>query len=310
MVKAFYQGTIEQIDEIINLLPNLKKAYLLGNPDCSVDPEFCSEAAKHFINNGIHVMFSTSGIGGKETVKTLLNELDTSFIDYVSFSIDSLDDSTEKLLKGKNISFSTLLEGIQYCQSKSIPVKIQPTVWQINQNHCIELMDFFSSNYDIKWFTFHVGSQEGFFPKKSKVCQHVLPDEWHKIRLDIEDYAKKHNLHVNVPIIFATEEEYLEYNNNYLPHCINPHPTNIQIRMEKTLQATLYPILGTIYPNEFCSTLNSNIMVSSQIDVSTNACIAQNFCLGKNLFPEFKGSCWEKDNKKYFYVCRYYKTII
>ena len=34
-----YQGTIEQIDIIIKKLPNLKNAYILGNPDVSVDTE-------------------------------------------------------------------------------------------------------------------------------------------------------------------------------------------------------------------------------------------------------------------------------
>lgn len=47
--KKPYQGTIEQIKEIIKKLPNLENAYLLGNPDVSVDTEFCNKAAKEFI---------------------------------------------------------------------------------------------------------------------------------------------------------------------------------------------------------------------------------------------------------------------
>ena len=39
-----YQGTLEKINVIVKKLPNLKNAYILGNPDVSVDTEFCNKA--------------------------------------------------------------------------------------------------------------------------------------------------------------------------------------------------------------------------------------------------------------------------
>ena len=66
-----YQGTLEEIKTIIEKLPNLKEAYILGNPDVSVDTKFCNEAAKEFIKNGRNVMFSTSGYNGIDTIKKL-----------------------------------------------------------------------------------------------------------------------------------------------------------------------------------------------------------------------------------------------
>ena len=208
---SFHQGTLTQIQEIITLLPNLQKAYFLGNPDCSIDSIFCSKAAKMFIQHGIHVMFSTSGIGSVETLKKLLNGLDLNFVDYISFSIDSINCEIESMLKGTRIDYTTLLKGIEYCHSLSIPVKIQPTVWQINQDTLIDTMEFFNSKYQINWFTFHVGSCEGFHPHSSKICKHVLPDKWHETSQEILSFAKEKNLHVYVPHVFLTESEYEVY---------------------------------------------------------------------------------------------------
>ena len=73
--KEPYQGNINQIKKIINKLPNLENAYLLGNPDISVDTDFCNEAAKEFERNNISVMFSTSGYGGNKTIKRLVSGL-------------------------------------------------------------------------------------------------------------------------------------------------------------------------------------------------------------------------------------------
>lgn len=301
----FHQGTLTQIQEIINLLPNLKKAYILGNPDCSVDTVFCSEAAKLFIKHKIHVMFSTSGIGGVKTLKQLLERLDLSFIDYISFSIDSIYPKTESLLKGTNIEYDTLLKGIEYCQALGIPIKIQPTIWQINQNSCIEIMEFFNSKYNIDWFTFHVGSLEGVYPRSPKTCQHVMPDRWHNTSQEIIEYAKLNNLHVYVPLIFLTENEYEIYKQNYIPHCQNPNPTNLQIWMEQNLQATFYPILAGLSPEQF-TTPFAKYMTIKQPNNNDNSCIARNLSLGEKLAKEFKNNYAQN----FHYVCRYYKTII
>jgi len=303
-----YSGTLEQIHQLIQLLPNLKKAYFLGNPDCSVDPKFCSEAAKMFITNGIHVMFSTSGIGGEKVLKDLLNGLDTDFVDYVSFSIDSIDPLTESILKGKKVDYDILTSGIEYCQSIDIPIKIQPTIWQINQDTCIDLMDYFHSTYQLNRFTFHVGSLEGLYPSQSYVCKHVLPDKWHNTAREIITYSQENDLTVSVPFIFLTEEEYKIYQESYLPHCNKSKPTDIQVWLEKDIKATFFPLLSHIHPTDFIDPLSAN-MTSTKIDIPHKRCAIQNFSLDKTLAQEFNDNVWQKDNQKLFYVCRYYKYM-
>lgn len=307
--KVSHQGTLQQIQQIINLLPNLEKAYFLGNPDCSVDTEFCSAAAKLFIDNKIHVMFSTSGIGGKYMIKKLLENLDLDFVDYISFSIDSVDETKESILKGRKIDYQLILEGIEYCKSINVPVKIQPTIWKLNEKCWLDIIDFFSSFYNINWFTFHVGSQEGFYPQTPSHCQHVSPESWYDTSHSILEFAAKFNFNVVVPLIFLTPIEFKDYKKNYIPHCVNPNPTNIQIWMEDTLRSTFFPILSNISPNKFIDNFEQNI-VSNQIDIQNHQCIAQKFSLGKELASEFNKNLWEKDGLKLFYACRYYKQII
>ena len=95
-----YQGNLEQIQKIIEKLPNLEEAYILGNPDVSVDTEFCNLAAKEFIKRGKKVMFSTSGYNGVKVIKKLIQDIDPNNIQYISYSIDSLDNEKLLFLKG------------------------------------------------------------------------------------------------------------------------------------------------------------------------------------------------------------------
>ena len=90
-----YQGNIKQIKTIIEKLPNLKNAYILGNPDVSVDTKFCNEAAKEFIKSGKKVMFSTSGYNGEKVIKIITEGIDAKDINYISYSVDTINN--EKL---------------------------------------------------------------------------------------------------------------------------------------------------------------------------------------------------------------------
>ena len=86
-----FQGNLGQIKTIIEKLPNLQDAYILGNPDVSVDTEFCNQAAKEFIKHGRKVMFSTSGFDGLNVIKKLTDGIDAKDISYISYSIDTID---------------------------------------------------------------------------------------------------------------------------------------------------------------------------------------------------------------------------
>ncbi|CDC06474.1 unknown [Clostridium sp. CAG:343] len=112
-----YQGNLEQIQKIIEKLPNLEEAYILGNPDVSVDTEFCNLAAKEFIKHGKKVMFSTSGYNGVKVIKKLIQEIDPNNIQYISYSIDSLDNEKLQFLKGTNkIDIKEIDKAIYYCK--------------------------------------------------------------------------------------------------------------------------------------------------------------------------------------------------
>ena len=111
--KEKYQGTIEDIKVIIERLQNLENAYLLGNPDVSVDTFFCNLAAKEFIKNNINVMFSTSGFKAVDTVKKLVDGLDPKYIKYISYSVDTLDEDKLHFLKGnKTLSLKEIEDAI------------------------------------------------------------------------------------------------------------------------------------------------------------------------------------------------------
>jgi hypothetical protein len=47
LCKPKHQGTMIQIVELVSLLPNLKSIMLYGNPDISIDTQFCNEIVKY-----------------------------------------------------------------------------------------------------------------------------------------------------------------------------------------------------------------------------------------------------------------------
>lgn len=308
-VSRQYQGTIAQIEELIPLLPSLKKAYFLGNPDCSVDAKFCNEAAKLFVEKGIHVMFSTSGIGGKNTMRTLLNGIDPKMIDYVSFSIDSLNHTTESILKGKKVCYNVLLKGIDYCNTIGVPIKIQPTIWQLNQENCVELIDFLYYKHNVNWFTFHAGSLEGLHPHSSNICKHVRPDTWRKTAQGILEYSKEKKIKTAVPKLFLSAEEYKIYQESYITHCSNPAPTNLQVWLERNTVATLYPLLANVFPSYYIVPLKEKLTTFQPID-STHICPIQRECLGEELAKEFEGNKWQHGTQELYYACRFYKEKV
>jgi|GEM_PF-5481233 len=303
-----HQGTIEQISEILQTLPNLKNAYFLGNPDCSTDPKFCNKASKLFVENGKNVMFSTSGIGGVPVLKLIFDELDIHSIKYVSFSIDSMNNSIETLLKGKTFPISSVISGIEYCLNLNIPVKIQPTIWQINQDSYKEIINFFSSNYGIKWFTFHVGSLEGVKNNFSSICHHVKPDKWILISEKLNSIALEKNIRMQIPFVFLEENNYYNYLKDFKPYCMHKN-SGLQIWMEKDLRGTFCPILGDLYPNTYSFDIATG---SKYVNFNKSTiCPAIKFLLGSELFSEFYKNKWiSKTGKTFYPVCRFHSKKI
>ena len=240
-----YQGTIEQIKMIIKEVPNLENAYILGNPDVSVDTDFCNMIAKEFIKNHKKVMFSTSGYNGINVVKKLTEGINKKDIIYISYSIDTLDNEKLQLLKGtKNIKIEEIDKAIEFCLSNNITVKIQPTLWNINQDDYKAIIEHYSK-LGIKWYTFHAGSFEAL-PEKNIILKHIEPKKWREIVKNITTIASEKNLKIRIPKIFLDSQEYKKYLLNNKPYCQNGGE-GIQIWMQKDgLKATFCPILAEV----------------------------------------------------------------
>lgn len=304
-IRNRHQGTLEQCQSILETFPNLKLVYILGNPDCCVDTEFCREVSKFFIAAGKNTAYTTSGIGGERTFKILFDGVDLSHIEYVSFSVDSINEKTSTALKGRHIPFSRILSGIEYCLSKGIPVKIQPTIWQENADDVEQILNFFYTVYGIKWYTFHAASLDGIPGNKSNVCHHVRPDKWRETMDRILKIAEKNKLKVNIPYAFLRADEYQEYIENkvnFEPWCRCKEPI-LEIKMEHELRASFCCILGESTPKEF----SFNPIKDEFSNMNTSKCPAHSYLLGPELFSEFHEGKWISPNGEVFYpVCRFY----
>lgn len=301
-----YQGNIEQIKKIIQYLPNLKNAYILGNPDTSVDAKFCNVAAKEFIKNNINVMFSTSGYEAEKTVEELTKDIPAEKIKYISFSVDSIKKETMKKLKGTDkISLEQIEKAIKYCKKKKIPVKIQPTLWEINQDDYKEIIEYFYDKYNLKWFTFHLASFEGIKGKENYILKNIKPQKWEDIRKEIIKIAEQKKLKVLIPKVFLNDEEYLNYKaeNSY---CYTGS-SGLQIWLEKNrIKCTVCPI-HTGIEEKFCFNIeDENIKLENEI----SDCLCAPFCISNELKEksiEKKGYTFKEENgKTYHNVCRYY----
>ena len=299
-----YQGDIEQIKKIIELLPNLKTAYILGNPDISVDTNFCNIAAKEFIKNGIKVMFSTSGYNGEEVAKELLEGLDRNMVEYISYSVDTLDNEKLHFLKGtKRINIEEVDKAIEYCIREGIPVKIQPTLWNVNQDDYKELIEYYEKK-GIKWFTFHVGSFEGV--KNEIPLKHIEPEKWDKINKEIKKIAQDKDLKIKVPKIFVDDDEKEIYKNQKKLYCQNGG-TDIQIWLSKgIIKSSLCPILTAVYPEYIFDLEKEDIKL---VNSNYEGCIVAERCIDNELRSKSKNNAGREFNvkdKKIYNMCRYY----
>lgn len=286
-----YQGTLEEIHRIIKELPNLENAYILGNPDVSVDAKFCNQAAKEFIKIGCNVMFSTSGIGGKHTMEKLLQGLSPKKVNYVSFSVDSLNRDTVKFLKGVDLPLSQIESGIQYCLEHNIPVKIQPTLWTVNQNEVESIVTYFLKKYNIHWFTFHIGSLETYHGNEN---WHLSAKSVRKVYEEIKKLQQIYNLEIKIPMNMLNKSEYAIFQTNYTTHCTDIFPEDIQVWMTANgLKASYCPVFSTVYPDSLFDLEFENKIAPG---MSCKTCPVQKQTLGPNFQDE-----------GYIPVCLYYK---
>lgn len=211
-----YQGTEEQCVTLLTKLPSLEQLYILGNPDPACDPLFCNFVAKEACKRNIHVAFSTSGAGGQYAMSKLLAGIPKEMIDYISFSIDSINKDKMSILKGINYPLENTVKCIEELIHEGYKVKIQPTLWSINFEEVEEIINFFACK-GVSWFTFHVGSLESGINLETH--QHLNERQMQQVYKQIEmAYSKNKNIKVRCPIIFPS----CGNNDTSKWYCMNP----------------------------------------------------------------------------------------
>lgn len=198
---SLYQGNLSQINDLLDIFPNLEQLYIFGNPDPVVDPDFCNKAALLSISRGVNVCFSTSGVGGKEMLKKLLKDIDPKNVDYISFSIDSINPEKMSMLKGIKYPWLRAIEGIDWVISQGYNVKIQPTLWSSNYLDAYSIIEFFTLR-GVKKYSFHIGSVER---ADVETHQHLTSNQIQQVHKQIDLVTKKYaDISVNCPVIYPS----------------------------------------------------------------------------------------------------------
>lgn len=239
-----YQGTMTQANTLFNMLPNLKQLYIFGNPDPTVDVDFCHQLMKISVSKGINVCTSTSGIGGIDFYEKLLRGIPSSIVDYVSVSIDTVDEQKLSILKGRHYSLQKSIEGIKWLLENGYIVKIQPTLWSSNFNDVEELMEYFI-HIGIHWFTFHIGSLESGISLPTH--QHLTIEELKNVHDTIQrviDRHKNEHIIVRCPVIYPE----LWHNDDSKWYCMKSSTiSELMVAFtEKGIKATNVPMASLI----------------------------------------------------------------
>ena len=242
-----YHGSKNQIDELFEKLPSLEQIYILGNPDPAVDPTFCNLVAKEATAKGIHVCFSTSGVGGKKVLKRLLNGINPDLIDYISFSIDSTSQERMSMLKGIYYPWDYAVDGIRWAISRGYTVKVQPTLWSCNYLDCGGIIDYFAP-MGVKWFTFHIGSLESRISLPTH--RHLRPSEVSLVHDQIDDAIKRNpGIKVRCPVIYSScgNDDKSKY------YCMHVHRCEelLATFTDDGIICTHAPIAASVYRDKF-----------------------------------------------------------
>jgi MoaA/NifB/PqqE/SkfB family radical SAM enzyme len=265
--KPYYQGNMKQVKDLISLLPNLTDVALFGNPDISVDSQFCNEVALCLQQRKIRLHFSTSGIGGADTLSVLLNGVNTSNISEVIFSVDSTNEKTNQLLKGKNISISKVIEGIEYCNSIGVRPYVLATVWNLNMEEDWMAYNKFFDKYNVINRIINFGSVDAIIDyeinsKGENGLMHIPEDKV----IDVRNKCLKAGM--IVPYGLATDIEYEAYTQSYKPLCSYTDDIMNVFLEEDGIKASLNcTMLTNIHPEYIVNIQNVNIPVFSHTSV-------------------------------------------
>ena len=240
-----YQGTIDQALEMFNILPNMKQLYLFGNPDITVDTDFCHKVAQEAVKRNVHLCFSVSGIGGETVLKQLLEGIPCELVDYISFSFDGTTKEELSFLKGINYPMKKALKGLEWTIHNGYTVKVQPTLWSCNYTKAQEIIEFYTSK-GVKWFTFHFGSLESCVNLPTH--QHLTLEQVKNVHEQISRAVDKHpDIKVRCPIIY----EALGSNDTEKWYCMHPERIKELLVMftENGIYATHAPMASSFMEN-------------------------------------------------------------
>ncbi len=233
-----YQGTLEQAEEMFELLPNLKEVYTFGNPDVAVDTEFCNKIFHMAIEKNIMVSACTSGVGGKKTLEKLFDGILTNDVKKISFSFDSCSDLEMSIYKGILYPFEAAVAGLSWAINKGYNVGVQPTIWSSNAKDVKKLMEYFVK-LGVMTFTFHIGSIEhGVHSSNHK---HITKEDMASVLRQIDEVVSDNpNLKVRCPSFFNFGDS------DQFHHCQNPSKANeLLLFFEKEgIRATNVPIVS------------------------------------------------------------------
>ena len=282
-----YQGNIAQVHELMSLLPNLEEVVIMGNPDPTVDPDFCNEAAKLFQSKGIRTIFFTNGVGGIEMAKKLTKGLDPTLIRGFAFSVHSLDEEKDSKMKGIKVPLDGIFQSMKYLKGLNINVLASFTIWPINMNDdWTEYFNFFESRGVL------IGNGFGSVEAANGRIEHVPKEKILEIR-------KRHS-GARLSTILANEEEYQEYLSTFVAEqkfkCTNLKRVDVCFT-EKEIKATYScSLVGTVYPKYFKNIRDYNINEFHENTLETGHCPVHKQALGfeiEGLHP----------------VCRFYKRL-
>jgi len=249
-----YQGNESQLQEMIRLLPRLEKALIFGNPDISIDTEFCNKVAYTLQQRGVIVAFNTSGVGGKKVLETLLNGLNYNMVRFIDFSLDTLDECKLSLLKGINYSLETIIEGIEYCNSIGITAGVKPTIWTVNMNDDWEQYRQFLKRINVSRIKFHFGSLEGVNDKVAHVPESKI--------LEIKARFKDVGI---IPQLLLTGEEFNAYSHGFKPRCFGTGPLSVFFEREG-IKATFCTSYSAVHSGFTTELRDNNLAIIPRCD--------------------------------------------
>lgn len=246
-----YQGKIEQVEKLLAKFKNLKQLYILGNPDPLKDATFCNQVSKLALKKNINLCYSTSGVGGITKINQLISGLNKDKIDYISFSIDSIEPNKMSMLKGINYPFTKVIETIKWLLKNNYKIKIQPTLWSSNYQETYDLIAYFA-NLGVTKFTFHIGSNE---TDSFQTHTHLTLTEMQEVFKMITKASSKYQVQITCPVIYS--DCFNDLNKWY---CMQPEKCQELLAYLKKdgVYVTNVPIIAEI-DTSYLYNINSNI---------------------------------------------------